>query len=189
MEKRHPTSLTRVLGALTSRRPLFSAIIGTGAALALATTSKVEAQEATAMASQPPADGESPLPVNLVAKIAGEDLVNDWIKVVSESDMLTTHTHENLEVTAGEALPSAAIDCSRFRSYSAMASGQKGPVSFRLEISPDAGSTWFWHPDGESAVDQYPVKSGVVVAPHCRLVVVNQDPADQIVQSWLVLTR
>ncbi len=189
MERRHPSSLTRVLGALTSRRPLFSAIIGTGAALALATTSEVEAQQATAMASQPEADEESPVPVNLVAKIAGEDLANDWIKVVSEPDMLTTHTHESPEIKAGEALPSAAIDSSRFRSYSAMASGQSGPVSFRLEISPDDGLTWFWHPDGESAVDQYPVMSGGLVAPRCRLVVANQDPADQIVQSWLVLTR
>jgi hypothetical protein len=186
MEERHPTLGTQVLGALTSRRPLVSAMIGT-AAWALGRASQVDAEQETL--SQPAAEAEAPVPVNLVAKIAGEDLVNDWMKVVSEPDMLTTHTHESLEVKAGETLPSQPVPSAQFRAYTAMASGQTGVITLRLEISPDDGLTWFWHPDGESAVDQYPVMSGSLVAPLCRVSVVNRDPADQTVQSWLVLTR
>ena len=186
MEERHLTSLMRTRGALTGRRSVLSALIGTSAGWALAGEGAVEAHQERP--SPVLGDAPAPLPVNLVGKIAGEDLANDWIRVVSEPGMLTTHTHGGAPIAAGETRSSTPIDSSRFRSYAAMAYGAEGPITLRLEISPD-GETWFWHPNGESPALQHPVQTGALVTPLCRLSVVNGHTAEQDVQSWVVLAR
>ena len=188
MVGRRDVSFPRVLGALTSRRPLLSTVVGlvTGGALTSPSGGGRTYQDTD---DQPIPEPLAPVPVNLVAKLAGEDLVNDWIRVVSEPTMVTTPTHRGVPIEAGTVLASEGIDCSHFRSYSVMASGEQGALTLRLELSPDGGVTWFWHPDGESVAARFPVLSGRIVAPQCRVVVENRHSGSQVVQSWLTLAR
>lgn len=181
------SAFAQVLGTLTGRRRLLSALVGTGAAWALTNAGSVGARQEPE--ATPAVEPDKPVPVNLVSKIAGEDFANDWLRVITESELMTEQTHARQDLASGAEAASAAVDCSRFRSYSAMAYGAEGPITVRLEVSPDDGITWFWHPDGESPALQHPVLQGMLVAPRCRLVVVNRHPVEQAVAAWLVLVR
>jgi hypothetical protein len=128
--------------------------------------------------------------VNLVAKLAGEDLTRDWLRVVPETDLLTAATHPNVTVDPGATAYSEPVDCTRHRTCSAFAVGTGGEITFRIELSPDDGATWFWHPNGESPPSQYPAAQfGPLVARRCRLAVTNRNPRPQAVNAWLVLAR
>ena len=130
------------------------------------------------------------VPVNLVSKIAGEDLTNDQLKVTHENVLLPAQTHEGVTIEAGATQASEPVDCAAYRQFMVMAYGDAGPITYLVQISPDDGKTWFWHFNGESESSQYPlVQTGPVVAPRCRLVITNAHTESQSVYGWLVLGR
>ncbi len=133
--------------------------------------------------------GQSAMLVSLAEALAGEDLVNDRSKVSPETAQLLTPTQSSVSLATTIASNSAAIDCSNFRKFTVMGYGGTGPIKLLLQMSPDGGTTWFWHPNGETSTTQFPSQIGDIAAPLCRLVVTNTHTATQNVWAWVCLNR
>lgn len=131
--------------------------------------------------------GSGALSVLLANKIAGEDLSNDVLKVVDQ----TQQSHSlvfDASISPNVDQASASFDSSVFRRYCIAAYGDSGPMKVKLRISPDNGVTWFWHPNGET-LNQYPVQMGDVTNPLCQVVVTNAHTATQHLRAWLTLNK
>ena len=136
------------------------------------------------------------LKVDLATTIAGEDIANDRLKTSSEVVMSTTLTHNNVSVLNGSsgtttnAAYSSQIDCSTYRTYTMAGNGASGNIQLLLQVSFDSGSTWFWHPNSITGTgNQFPVQSGVLTAPLCRVAAMNISGSTQNIKAWLCLGR
>lgn len=136
-----------------------------------------------------------PMSVNLATTIAGEDIPNDRTKTSNEVVMSNTNTHNAVSVLNGSAgtttnaVYSSAIDCSNYRNYAIAGWGASGNIQLLFQISYDGGSTWLWHPNGMTSANQFSSQMGQVLAPLCRLAVMNTSGSTQNVTAYLCLGR
>jgi hypothetical protein len=176
-------------GWLGNRRAFLTGVAGSAvvsAAVAQTGSTRAALQEATPVPGAQESD-RPPMPVTLVSKLAGEDLVSDWIRISDEPGMVTTVTHDQIEIDPEATAPSAVIDTARI---AVTAYADAGDISVRVEVSPDNGGTWFWHPFGETEPSQFPaVQMGSLVSPLTRVIVTNLSEQRQTVRCWLVLAR
>lgn len=130
------------------------------------------------------------LQVSLGTLIAGEDQTNNRLMVSSETALLSTNVFNAVSFTTSQEKQSASIDCSNYRSYFMVANGSVGNLKILLQVSFDGGSTWFWHPNGQSTDNQYPAQQGTIAgAPLCRVDIVNDAGSTQTISAYLGLAR
>lgn len=121
---------------------------------------------------------------NLVTRLAGEDLVNDRMKVSSQPDRVVIVSHD-LAMTSSQANSSgsypAGFDCSTYRYWSLRGYGTLASVASVIpQWSFDGGTDWSYEADMGPA--QYFARStaGDVLAPLFRVVVSNGATAQTV---------
>ena len=132
---------------------------------------------------------DNPLPTN-PGHIAGEDATNDRMKTSNEVVQSNTNVFHAVSFTSAQEQQSAQINCSNYRKYFIGAWGSLGNCKVLLQVSFDGGSTWLWHPNGQSADSQFPAQQGDLSgAPLCRVDIVNDAGSTQNIEAYLGLAR
>jgi hypothetical protein len=125
----------------------------------------------------------------LVTRLAGEDLVQDWIRVAPRSEQVT-HVIQGTSVAANASVSGDVLDVTGYRKFGLIAIGYGGNLTVHVDVSANGGVDWIGGlPDGDLVGAYINYQPRDLLVTNMRVTVTNSATVAQNFNCWLTLGR